>query len=131
MSLRIDDYNDIRITKVKYFVVYFSYRGRRFFLKEAEDCYESWLQLYEKVPVSDNKFKVEIISSSMYNPSVLSLINLKPNIRGVRDKERYNHNQIDKRSLVLGLMSLGLVEGSSELQDSLNKTKAQVKLNNR
>lgn len=124
MALKIENYKDVKITKIKSWVVYFLYQGRRFFIKASDEEYEHYWTLYERVYVSKDRFSLDLLGN-VYTSSDdcgFRLIKLKPNIRGTRDKSTYTHNQIDTRYFVLHLMKLGLVEGSDDLKEVLNQT---------
>lgn len=47
--LVISDLDKLKITKVKYYAIYFSYGDRYYILKEGSDSYYSDFELYERV----------------------------------------------------------------------------------
>ena len=103
--LVIEDYNDIKITKVKYYMVYFSYRGRRFFIRdEYED--NAYMSLYEKVTLPDGGMRVEELRSVVTLSNVSSLIKPKKGIKN----QGYTYSQVDKKVFAMKLAKLGFIE---------------------
>lgn len=103
--LVIEDYNDIKITKVKYYMVYFSYRGRRFFIRdEYED--NAYMSLYEKVLLPDGGMRVEELRSVVTLSNVSSLIKPKKGIKN----QGYTYSQVDKKVFAMKLAKLGFIE---------------------
>lgn len=103
--LVIEDYNDIKITKVKYYMVYFSYRGRRFFIRdEYED--NAYMSLYEKVLLPDGGMRVEALRSVVTLSNVSSLIKPKKGIKN----QGYTYSQVDKKVFAMKLAKLGFIE---------------------
>lgn len=47
--LVISDLDKLKITKVKYYAIYFSYGDRYYILKEGSDSYYSDFELYERI----------------------------------------------------------------------------------
>ena len=102
--LVIEDYNDIKITKVKYYMVYFSYRGRRFFIRdEYEDS--AYMYLYEKVILPDGGMKVEMLDYTTTSSCASSLVEPKKGIKS----NRYTYSQIDKEVFAMKLERLGFI----------------------
>lgn len=103
--LVIEDYNDIKITKVKYYMVYFSYMGRRFFIRdEYED--NAYMSLYEKVLLLDGGMRVEALRSVVTLSNVSSLIKPKKGIKN----QGYTYSQVDKKVFAMKLAKLGFIE---------------------
>lgn len=103
--LVIEDYNDIRITKIKYYMVYFSYRGRRFFIRDEYDD-SAYMSLYEKVLLPDGGMRVEELRSVVTLSNVSSLIKPK---KGIKNRG-YTYSQVDKKVFAMKLAKLGFIE---------------------
>ena len=109
--LEVEDYKDVRITKIKPWCIHFKYHDRRFFVRSNYEEYEHFWTLHEKVYTCKDKFKVNLISSvyTSCDDYILSTIRLKSSIRGTRDKLRYTHNQIDIKYFIKSLEKIGLL----------------------
>ena len=46
--LNLEDYTQIKIYKVKDYVIYFSYSGSRYMIRHIEDCGDHWNELTNK-----------------------------------------------------------------------------------
>lgn len=104
--LVIEDYNDIKITKVKsYYKVYFSYRGRRFFIRSDYEDEGTFMTLYEKVMLPDGGMKVEMLAYATTSSCTSSLVEPKKGIKS----NGYTYSQIDKKVFAMNLERLGFV----------------------
>lgn len=104
--LVIEDYNDIEITKVEYHIVYFSYRGRQFFIRDDYFDDVAYLCLYEKVVLPDGEMKVEELCSVITLFNVVYLIKQK---RGIVEQGD-TYSQADKKVFAMKLAKLGFIE---------------------
>ena len=125
--LRILDYNNVKITKVKSWIVYFDYNDRHFFVKEGSED-DSILELYEKTYCDNGKYECELLNSVIC--SCYPTVFLHPKF-GIKKSITLPHNQIDIKAFVLHLMHIGLVKGNRDLEKQLNATLRSVKENNR
>ena len=105
--LVIEDYNDIKITKVKSYKVYFSYRGRRFFIRGDYDYDDgsAFMSLFEKVTLPDGGMKVEMLDYATTSSCASSLVEPKKGIKS----NGYTYSQIDKKVFAMNLERLGFV----------------------
>lgn len=55
--LVISDLDKLKITKVKYYAIYFSYGDRYYILKEDNDCYYSDYDLFQRVIYNNGYIK--------------------------------------------------------------------------
>lgn len=120
--ITIEDYNEIRITKIKRWAIYFKYKDRYFILKESFDN-SSNMKLYEKI-FNGSRYDMKLIHSEICN--IYRFLHLKKGIKGVSYVNKYNHNQIDMRHFMLVLIYKGYFVGSQELNQIVEDIKYKV-----
>ena len=128
--LRIDDYNNVIIKKITSRTLYFNYLDSEYFLKVTNSDYEASLDLYERIPVSKNRYAVEYLSSCTISTfySINMLVKQKA---GISKSNTCVYSQIDVKAFVLNLMNFGLVCGSDSLELYLRGIKERVRDNNK
>ena len=62
-KLIITDYDKLKITKVKYWAIYFEYDGEKYLLHCDGELYEEVTTLYHRIPINNKGFyKLEIVN---------------------------------------------------------------------
>lgn len=105
-SLKIDDLDSLKITKISYNKLYFTYRSIRYFIISNYDCGDQWFSLYKKEFIEGKWSVTPICSSGWCIADILDLIDDK-----ARLKKNIVYSHIDKNYFVRKLIGNNLVTG--------------------
>lgn len=127
-KLNITDLDKLKITKVKPWVVYFTYDGQRYFLHDDSDEDRS-TGLYKK-----NDRNIELIGAAITLSFPSHFIRVKKNIKEPKGYPTLNvvHNQIDKEYFVKRLTREGIIDSLfnkdvEDLELDINSLKDLIK----
>ena len=107
--LEITDLSKLRITKVKYYAVYFVYDNRHYLIHTSNDSdSDGVMSLYERF--SGNRVNRIASCCDCDMPSKLIRLSYGKNRGTNNDEPNINYNQIDKEYFVRRLIDYRLVE---------------------
>lgn len=120
--MEIEDFEGLKITKYKYWAIYFDYREKHFLLHESDEDYERITTLYERKIESNGRYELEPIKS-YYGP----IIQLK--YKG----KIMVYSQVDRYDFMRKLVFRGLLENKIIEREckklKMQKEKYQNKVN--
>ena len=104
-TLKIEDLNKLKITKIRYDKIYFKYDNVRYFIIAHYDCGDQWYSLYRKQFV-DGRWVVELMRTSGWTwADIDSLLD-----KETKSKRNYVYSHIDKEYFVNKLKENNLIE---------------------
>lgn len=117
-KLNITDLDKLKITKVKPWVVYFTYDGQRYFLHDDSEE-DMCIGLYKKNDKNIEKFIGTITISKPYD-----FIRIK---KAIKPSKTLVYNQIDKEYFVKKLTKQGII--NSLFQKDIDKLNKKISFN--
>ena len=103
---------DIKIEKVRDWVIYFSYRGSQFFLKGQCDGYEYAVALFNRVFIDNGRYDIIWVGGHLSSTDYIAneFIRNKPSITTNKRHETFVYNQLDMEHFVSVLEKYKLAE---------------------
>lgn len=107
--------NNIKITKVKPWAIYFNYKNRKFLIHESSDCCEYSTTLYERV-LRNNKYELKSIKSYYGRIFTLNYLN---------NKTGRTYNQINKEKFLTKLVFYEMVT-NKKIEKKIERIKKKI-----